>query len=256
MNQHTERILDQFTRQAIPFATSPSMSNEETLRMLVDFSGVAGADTVLDVACGPGLVAAAFAQRAKRIVGIDLTPAMVDRAKEHCTGRGLVNVHFQPGDALHLPFADESFSLVLSRYAFHHLEQPQAAMAEMARVCAGGGRILLVDAVASDDPGKAAAFNAVERIRDPSHVEFRPVAELTRIPASAGLRILAVRAFPSPAELEGVLARSFPEPGGAQRIREAYAQAVADDAFGVGLYRKDNALRFAYPSVALLIQKP
>ncbi len=68
-----EAVLDQFTRQAVPFSTAPGIRDEEALRLLVTATGAGPADSGLDVACGPGLVAAAF-------TGIDLTPAMIDRA--------------------------------------------------------------------------------------------------------------------------------------------------------------------------------
>ena len=59
---HDELILDQFTRQAVPFSTAKTIADESALQLLVDFSGCGPADTVLDVACGGGLVVCAFAQ--------------------------------------------------------------------------------------------------------------------------------------------------------------------------------------------------
>ena len=56
MTAHTDIVVDQFTRQAAPFANAAAMRDEEALRLLVEFSGAGAADTVLDVACGPGLV--------------------------------------------------------------------------------------------------------------------------------------------------------------------------------------------------------
>ena len=62
MTAQTDIVVDQFTRQATPFANAAAMRDEEALRLLVEFSGAGAADTVLDVACGPGLVVAAFAK--------------------------------------------------------------------------------------------------------------------------------------------------------------------------------------------------
>jgi ubiquinone/menaquinone biosynthesis C-methylase UbiE len=58
-------ILDQFTRQAVPFSQMPAHSNEESVRLVIDLAGVGTEDVVLDVACGPGLVACALAQVAR-----------------------------------------------------------------------------------------------------------------------------------------------------------------------------------------------
>ena len=77
---HQAAILDQFTRQAVPFSNQPAHSQEIFLDLLLQMSGAGPADTVLDVACGPGLVALAFAARARHVTGIDLTPAMIARA--------------------------------------------------------------------------------------------------------------------------------------------------------------------------------
>jgi len=256
MTDHENRIRDQFTRQAIPFATAPAISDGAMLEAMAEFGQVGGDDAVLDVACGPGLLAAAFARRARFVTGIDLTPAMIERAKAHCAAQGLSNVTFDTGDVMHLPYADGAFTLVVSRFAFHHLEQPEAVLREMVRVCALKGKILLIDGVCSDDPAKAEAFNRVEKIRDPSHVSFRTLATLQAWIESAGLLPLGVRACPLKTELEAVLARSFPDPGGAERIRAAFAAAVEEDAFGVGLHRAGQALRYAYPAMALLAERP
>ena len=61
MTSNVDIILDQFTRQATPFANAAAMRDEDALRLVVEFSGAGRDDTVLDVACGPGLVVAAFA---------------------------------------------------------------------------------------------------------------------------------------------------------------------------------------------------
>lgn len=256
MTDHLERIRDQFTRQAIPFSTAPSMTNEASLAMLADLAHVGPDDTVLDVACGPGLVAAAFAKRARQVTGIDLVPAMIERATQHCAGLGLANTRFEMGDVTRLPYGDGAFTLVTSRYAMHHMEDPVAVLAEQVRVCARGQRLLLVDAICSDDPAKGEAWNCVEKIRDPSHVAFRPLDTVLGWLTSAGLAIRELRHFPHRTDLESLLARSFPDPGGADRVRALYAAAVAGDALGVGLHRVGNELRLAYPTVAILAAKP
>src|SRR5690242_10573571 len=73
-------VLDQFTRQAEPFARLPAHSTEESVRLVREAAGIDPADTILDVACGPGLLACAFARSARHVTGIDLTPAMIDQA--------------------------------------------------------------------------------------------------------------------------------------------------------------------------------
>src|SRR5215813_3720948 len=104
MASHNSRILDQFTRQAVPFSQSPSVSNQEALHFIVRSAGAGPADTVLDVACGPGLLVCAFARVARHVTGIDITPAMLDRARTLQQERGLTNVTWRQGDVLPLPW--------------------------------------------------------------------------------------------------------------------------------------------------------
>src|SRR3954467_14573776 len=169
MTSNADVVVDQFTRQAAPFANSAAMRDEEALRLLVEFSGAGANDTVLDVACGPGLVVTAFAKVCRHATGIDLTPAMIDKAREHAAALGLTNVDWRVGNVLPLPFPDATFSVVVSRFAFHHFPDPLAVLHEMARVVTRLGRLVIADMLASDDPKRADALNRMERLRDPSH---------------------------------------------------------------------------------------
>ena len=205
---HDELILDQFTRQAVPFSTAKTIADESALQLLVDFSGAGSDDTVLDVACGGGLVVCAFARSVRHATGIDVTPAMLERARDLAQKRGLGNVTWDLGHAAPLPYPDGAFTIVVSRFAFHHFPDPRAVLAEMVRVCAPGGRVLVCDVQACDDPRKAAEFNRMEVLRDPSHVRAMPAAELRGLfravgPAGAAGDALraARRAGESPAQL-------------------------------------------------------
>jgi SAM-dependent methyltransferase len=253
-SDNRQAILDQFTRQAVPFSTAPGIRDEEALRLLVTASGAGPADTVLDVACGPGLVVAAFARVARHVTGIDLTPAMIDRARTLLREDGLANVTLTVGDVLPLPYADRAFSLVVSRFAFHHFPDPAAVLREMVRVCAPGGRVVVADAAVSPDPARAAAFNRMEKLRDPSHVRALSLAELAGLFEGVGLPAPAVTRYELRADVEGLLSRSFPEPGDADRIRALFAASLADDALGVGARRVDGVVHFAYP-VAILVAR-
>src|ERR1051326_9048738 len=98
MTSNADIVVDQFTRQAKTFANSPAMRDEDALRLLVEFSGAGADDTVLDVACGPGLVVAAFARLCRHATGIDLTPAMIAKAREHAASLALTNVDWHTGN--------------------------------------------------------------------------------------------------------------------------------------------------------------
>src|SRR5436305_13835605 len=167
MPAHRDLIVEQFTKQAVPFSTAPGIRDEEALGLLVEFAGAAPAGTGLDVACGPGLVVCAFAAVVRHATGIDVTPAMIERGRALAAEKGLANVAWQVGDVLPLPYPDGAFSLVVSRFAFHHFPDPRAVLPEMKRVCAPGGRVAVVDGAASEDPAKAAALTRRDKHREP-----------------------------------------------------------------------------------------
>jgi len=250
---HREAILDQFTRQAVPFATAPSIRDEAALRIVVDFSAAGPDDTVLDVACGPGILACAFARVARHVTGIDLTPAMLERARLLQAEQGLTNLTWRHGDVLPLPFADGEFTLVVSRFAFHHLLEPAAVLAEMRRVCAPGGTVMVIDSAPA--PEKAAAFNALERLRDPSHTRALPLAEHVTLFARVGLEPPRQTFYRLPTDLDGLLSRSFPHPGDADRIRAMVERSLVDDGLDMATHRVGDTIRVSYPVAVLAARR-
>jgi SAM-dependent methyltransferase len=252
MPSHRDLIVDQFSKQAVPFSTAPGIKDAAALDLLVEFAGAGPDDTVLDVACGPGLVVCAFAARARHATGIDVTPAMLERARTLASEQGLTNVSWKAGEVLPLPFPDASFTIVSSRFAFHHFEAPRAVLAEMARVCTPGGKVVLCDVMASPDPVRAAAFNRMELLRDPSHVRALGLDELEALFPAAGLPSPRRTSYSLASDVEGLLERSFPNPGDAERVREMFVASLDDDGMGVGTRRHRGQIRFAYP-VAILV---
>jgi ubiquinone/menaquinone biosynthesis C-methylase UbiE len=249
---HDATIADQFSRQAAQFAMAPALHNQAALDLLVEAARPRPEDVALDVACGPGTVVAAFAARVRQAEGLDATAAMLAEARKLAERKGLANVAWHQGDVYALPFAEGTFDIVSCRFAFHHLEDPARAFAEMVRVCRAGGRIVLCDAFASDDPAKAAAFNAVERYRDPSTVEFRTLGFLRRLYAEAGLAVTAERFYGVPAELERLVAMSYPVGDDRAGLRAMIEAAVEGDAMGVGAKAEAGTVRFEYPAVVLV----
>ncbi len=184
--QQHDRIRDAFTRQAGPLAASVEFSSDAMLDRIASAVAAGPGDDVLDVACGPGLVAARIARDARSVVGVDLTDEMVERASRHADALRLANTRFEVGQAEALEFADASFDRVVSRLAVHHFAEPELALYEMRRVLRRNGALVVVDVCTSEDVGEAALHNALETLRDPSHVRMRTAVELVELARSQG----------------------------------------------------------------------
>jgi SAM-dependent methyltransferase len=250
-NTHQDLIRDQFTRQAVPFSTAAPIADPGALQAIVAAASPGPDDTLLDVACGGGLVVCAFAPHLKHATGIDMTPAMLDRAQALAADRNLGNVAWREGDVAQLPYPDAHFTIVVTRFAVHHFPEPAAVIREMVRVAAPGGRIVVVDTCAAPDPAKAMRFNELERLRDPSHVRALPLAELEGLFRAAGLGPPRVSRAELRDTVDNLLARSFPAPGDAPKIAAMFAAAAEDDGLGIPVRRVGKGLEYAYP-VAIL----
>jgi ubiquinone/menaquinone biosynthesis C-methylase UbiE len=258
---HQSLIRDQFTRQATPFSTAAPIADAGALAMIVAAAEAGPNDTVLDVACGGGIVVCAFAPHVKHATGIDMTPAMLDRARHLAAEKGIANVTWREGDVAHLPYPDGAFTIVVTRFAVHHFPDPAAVFGEMVRVCAPpglknrGGRVVVVDTYASSDPAKAAQFNRLETLRDPSHARCLALAELRDLFAAVGLGEPRTSFYELRDEVTNLLARSFPNPGDEAKIIDLFAASIADDRLGIPVQRDGDKLHYAYPVAILAAER-
>ena len=251
---HNQTIVDQFTRQAVPFSRKTVMSSDAIFKLMLEMCQVTPQDTVLDVACGPGLTACAAATVAAHVTGIDLTPAMIERAKLRQTELGLPNLSWQVGDVYSLPFDDASFSLVLTRFSFHHFLNPAGVLAEMKRVCQPNGRVMVWDSI--PDADKADAYNQLEKLKDPSHARALSEEELLAIVRASGLTNIRTAPFNLEFEVEKQLAGMFPNPGDEGKIRQIYIDNLTNDTVGMGVHKRGDAIYFHYPTMIFVGTKP
>jgi SAM-dependent methyltransferase len=107
---------------------------------LVRYARVKAGDGVLDVGCGTGVVAVTAARLGARVTGLDLTPELLERARENAALAN-VSIDFHEGDVEKLPFDDSEFDVVLSQYGHMFAPRPDVAIAEMLRVLRPGGTI-------------------------------------------------------------------------------------------------------------------
>jgi excisionase family DNA binding protein len=100
---------------------------------------------VADIGSGTGYLAKGLAQYAKKVWGIDVSPAMLAVARKDCAAAGLTNVEFREGDALDLPLPDQSQNMVFANLLLHHLSEPTMALNEMYRILKAGGQVIITD---------------------------------------------------------------------------------------------------------------
>lgn len=253
-SEHDARILDQFTRQANPFADLAAHSPRALMALCLECAQLQPQHDVLDVACGPGLLVAALAGRVHHVTGVDFVPAMLERARLEQNKAGHHNVTFAQADARALPYPDTSFDRVLTRFSFHHMEEPARVLAELIRVTKRGGLVMVIDA--TPDADKRAAYDAFEQLRDPSHTSALTSDELTQLFREQGLTP-RVTPFRLQMELEQQLAASFPLPGDGERVRALMERDAHDgvDRLSMAAHVCDGQVRFSYPCSIVVAER-
>ena len=242
MTPHNERIVEQFTRWAKPFADLPVHCAADGMARTLAAAGIQPGMTVLDVACGPGIVACAAAAQAKHVTGIDLTPAMIAQARARQESLRLANLDWHVGDATQLPFADNTFDVVLTRYSFHHMTTPAAALREMQRVCRKGGTVVVIDATPS--PETQAAYDHMETVRDGSHVSALTLEQLRALGREIGLSERHIDGY----RLEALISTLADEQDldALTRLLDADISG-GEDRIGVGARRAADGIHIYFP---------
>jgi len=239
-----EETRREFTLQAGALSTAPTFVSEDLLRRMREGLGDRRSGRILDLACGAGIVVEALAADAERVVGVDLTPEMLRRARERCADHANVELH--EGAVESLPFADGSFDAVVTRLSIHHFQEPARALGEARRVLAAGGRLVVLDIVASEVPEEALLHNSLEALRDPSHVRLLPASELRQVIASAGFAPRAEQRWEQPRDFSEwasiVAAARRLDP--LEPVMAALARAGLHA--GVGLRLEDGVVRFTH----------
>lgn len=169
MDDQKRAVQRQFGRQASAYARSASHRRDVDLDLLITHLRPASGDRVLDVATGTGFTAMALRPYVRSVIGVDLTIGMLEEARRLAPPeRGITWV---AGDAEALPFTEGTFSLVTCRRAPHHFPHVKRGVGEMVRVLAPGGRLGIVDQVPPEEAAGHDLMEALEVVRDASHVE-------------------------------------------------------------------------------------
>ena len=182
---------DRFSQTADRLAARQDARADELAATVRTFLLPRGDERALDVGTGAGALAFALSPLVREVVGVDRVPELLTHARERAVL--FDNVTFLEGDATSLPFEAGSFDLVGTLRTLHHVAHPEAVIAEIVRVTRPGGRILVVDQIAADDPLAAIAVDRFERARDPSHTRLLPEIDLRQLFEANGLILLRDR---------------------------------------------------------------
>jgi ubiquinone/menaquinone biosynthesis C-methylase UbiE len=212
-------VTDRFARTADRVAARQDARAARLAQEVQDFVRPSREERALDVGTGAGALALALAPVVREVVGLDPVPELLELARR----RGLPNTEFVEGDGEALPFPDGSFDLAGTLRTLHHVSRPERVVAELARVTRPGGRVLVIDQLGAEDPAEAAALQAFETVRDPSHTRLLADGELRELFAANGLDLIRERREEESRELAAYL-----DLAGCEGERRARAEALAD----------------------------
>jgi len=181
-------VQKQFNQVAANYSTSTVHAQGIDLSEMVKAARLTGREKVLDAGCGTGHTALTFAPHVAEVIAVDFTEGMLAQGRKLAQERQLHNIEFRLGDAEKLPFADGEFDLVVSRYSAHHWPHPLNALREFWRILQPGGQFILSDVVSFADFTADTFLQAIELLRDPSHVRDHTPAQWLEMLAATGFQ--------------------------------------------------------------------
>lgn len=184
----------------------------------IDHLALQPGETVLDLGSGPGLDAFLAARRvgpAGRVIGVDMTPEMLARARANAAKAGLTHVEFREGRLEALPVADASVDAVTSNCVINLVPDKTAVFREVARVLKPGGRLVIADIILDGPLPEAIAKDIYAYVGCVSGAEIRSVyfakveaAGLSEVKVLKDLDSLANLAAAAPEQAQSLLART------------------------------------------------
>lgn len=230
MSTHRDAVHAQFDARAAAYLSSSVHSAGPDLRRACElvFGLPMRPTRALDLGCGAGHLSFAMSPQVGSVVALDPSTGMLDQVKAEAARRGLDNIQTQCSGAETLPFADASFDLVATRYSAHHWTDLDAAMAEIRRVLAPGGHLLVIDLEAPADALTDTHLQAIELLRDRSHVRDRSDAEWRGMLRGIGVELLVMERWSTRLEFPSWIARMHTPATKAEVIRTMLVEAPSE----------------------------
>ena len=189
---HDKDLASAFDDQAERFERAPVQSDPSALAHLIAVADLPRRGLVIDAGCGPGLVAEALLEAGHRVVGVDLSAEMIERARRRC-GRFGDLATFLNG-SIHDPETASlaPFDGAISRYVLHHVRDPLMFIARQSSVLRPGGVLVLCDHTTDPDPESRAWHQEIERLRDRTHTSNATPGEMADLLTAAGLESVSM----------------------------------------------------------------
>ena len=183
----------------------------------------------LDLGCGAGHASFALARGgAQRVIACDPAPDMLSVVANEAAARGHAAIETRPGAAEVLPFEDGSFDLVVTRYSAHHWASVPRALAQCARVTAPGGRLVVIDVISPETPLLDTCLQAIEFLRDASHVRNYRLSEWSAMQRAAGFRQPAVSSWKISLQFQPWIERIGTPPERVAALKTVFAQLPSE----------------------------
>ena len=209
MHSHDDSVQKQFDPQAQAYLTSAVHAQGPDLEYARAriAAQLPASSIALDVGCGAGHLAFVVAALLDRTVALDPTPGMLTTVATAATARGISGLETQQGHAEALPFAAGSFDFVCTRYSAHHWSKLDDAMSEIHRVLKPSGQLLVIDVLGAADALVDTHLQAIELLRDPSHVRDRSSSEWRSALQAAQFEIVDEPSWPLRLDFSSWIAR-------------------------------------------------
>jgi ubiquinone/menaquinone biosynthesis C-methylase UbiE len=251
-----ERNRNAFGSQAKGFSSDgDTYADAEGLAWMLKDLPLTHDAACLDIATGTGEFARALAPHVASVIGLDATDAMIARGEEFMKKAGIENLTFRKGIVQRLPFADESFDIVASRYAFHHFADPKPVLSEMVRVCKTNGHVIVVDIIVPEEL-TAAAYHYFEWLCDQSHTRCLGIEEFQTSFRLFGMEVISERTRDLEEELLEWMDFSLTESNHRVEILQAVdAELRGGPKTGLSPYRQDSVLHFKQRDLSIVGRK-
>ncbi len=250
-------MAQRFSAAAEQYATSEQRAGDDLDAVVAAVAEIHPA-FVIDVATGPGSTALALAAVAAQVLGTDVSDGMVATATRRATEADVSDrVSFRVADAVQLPAGDGEVDAVTCRIAAHHFADVPAAIAEVVRVLRPGGRFVLLDSEAPEDPDVAAFLHELETRRDPTHVRAFTRHEWITMIEAAGLTIVSVGSYPKPKAFAPWLERGGIDENAQAGVRDLVRTAppAAREVLAIEYDAAGDPARFADEKVLVVAEK-